>query len=282
MGVRPQSAQNHLPVEEQFQLVNPTSTNFVLQSDNDGGTTIAVCYCSGTSIRVVCREAMDELDILVEHLKVGDYAVTATGRRRLITWIGHRAIDCRHHPRPHEVRPVRIAAGAFGQSRPTRDLYVSPGHSICVDLLGEMLIPAGALVNGTTIRQENVDSVTYWHVELDSHDVILAENLRAESYLEMGNRGFFADGSVVALGAGPDAPMRTHADFCRPFVADGPMVEAVKARLQERAIKFACSLAGSSRDRTQPPRSERRSAMAGIMAARSPDSRSSPPAPCKW
>ena len=45
-----------------------------------------------------------------------------------------------------------------------------------------------ALVNGTTITQVEVDEVTYWHVELDSHDVILAEGPPAESYLEMGNR----------------------------------------------------------------------------------------------
>ena len=140
--------------------------------------------------------------------------------------------------------PVRIVAHALGEGRPSRDLFVSPGHGICVELMGEILIPAGALVNGTTIRQEDVDAVTYWHIELDSHDVILAEDLPAESYLDMGNRAFFAD-DVVALNAAPDAKVVTHADFCRPFVANGPLIEAVKARLQERAA----IVAGSSRDR---------------------------------
>ena len=121
--------------------------------------------------------------------------------------------------------PVLIVAHAFGENRPSRDLRVSPGHAICVDAFSEALIPAGALVNGSTIVQEDVDSVTYWHIELESHDVILAENLPA----------FFAEAGVVALDASPDAPVRTHADFCRPFHAAGPLVEAVRARLAARA-----------------------------------------------
>ena len=54
-------------------------------------------------------------------------------------------------------------------------------------------IPVGYLVNGATIAQVEVDEVSYWHVELDSHDVLIANNLPAESYLAMGNRGFFEE-----------------------------------------------------------------------------------------
>ena len=91
------------------------------------------------------------------------------------------------------------------------------------------------LVNGTTITRVEVDEVTYWHVELDSHDVILAENLPAESYLDMGNRCFFREADVVDLAAGPDAPVVAHADFCRPYVDRGPLLDAVRARLAARA-----------------------------------------------
>ena len=122
---------------------------------------------------------------------------------------------------------------------PTRDLAVSPGHAICVDAAGEVLIPAIALVNGTTIVQFEVETVTYWHVELDSHDIVLAEGLACESYLEMGNRGFFAENSTVGLGAPPDALVRTHANFCRPYYAGGPIVDAVLARLRSRAATIS-------------------------------------------
>ena len=188
-----------------------------------------VCFVSGTMIQTSHGE------VAVEALSVGDAAVTASGALRPIRWLGHRTIDCRNRLRSHEVMPVHISAHAFGPSRPVRDLFVSPGHAICVDVLGEVLIPAGLLVNGSSIRQVEVDSVTYWHVELDSHDVILAENLPAESYLEMGNRAFFAEEGVVALCASPDAQVLTHADFCRPYVDGGAVLDAVRAQLQARA-----------------------------------------------
>ncbi len=140
--------------------------------------------------------------------------------------------------------PVRIAAHALGPNRPARDLFVSPGHAICVDVLGEVLIPASALVNGSTIQQVAVDEVTYWHVELDSHDIILAENLPAESYLDMGNRSFFREADVINLAAGPEADpaLRTHADFCHPFHGTGPLVEVVRTQLAKRAEAMGWSL----------------------------------------
>ncbi|GJE54189.1 Hint domain-containing protein [Methylobacterium thuringiense] len=191
----------------------------------------AVCYASGTRILTAAGE------VAVENLTVGDLAATASGAYRPIRWIGHRTSDCRSHPAPQDILPVRISAGAFGENRPARDLVVSPGHSICLDVLGEVLIPASALVNGTTITQQDVETVTYWHIELESHDILIAEGQLAESYLDMGNRGFFAESSVVDLGATPDvnAAARTHADFCRPYVADGVVLDAVRAQVQARA-----------------------------------------------
>ena len=168
---------------------------------------MATCFGSGTLIRTARG------DVAVEALVVSDLAVTGSGAQRPIRWLGHRTIDCRKHSHPEHAVPICIAAHAFGENHPARDLFVSPGHAICVDVAGEVLIPAAVLVNGTTIFQVEVETVTYWHVELEEHDVILAENLPAESYLEMGNRGFFTESSTVILDASPDAPARTHADF---------------------------------------------------------------------
>ena len=205
------------------------SSPFVPTTDSNSDPT--VCFVSGTLIKTARG------DTVVEALQIGEVVLTAMGAEREIKWIGHRTIDCRNHPRPHETMPVRIGAHAFGDCRPSRDLFVSPGHSICVDVLGEVLIPAIALVNGSTIQQVDVETVTYWHVELESHDVILAENLPAESYLEMGNRSFFKDADVVDLVASPDADpvLLTHADFCRPFVNSGPVLDAVTTQLRRRA-----------------------------------------------
>lgn len=199
-------------------------------------TISVVCFASGTRIRT------SRGDVAVEALQVGDLVVTASGERRPIRWLGHRRIDCRRHPRPSEVMPVRIAAGAFGPNRPARDLYVSPAHAIGVDVVGEVLVPAIALVNGATIQQLEVDEIAYWHVELDSHDLLVAENLPAESYLEAGNRGFFADGGVVQLSAGPDAVDRAQLEFCRPFHEAGLLVDVVRSQLLVRARALGWTL----------------------------------------
>ncbi len=222
---------------------SPVSNNATIQS---AAATATACYCTGVLIRVVRDGA--EVDVAVERLVVGDLAVTSTGARRPIRWIGSRVTPCRAHPRPHEVLPVRVAAHAFGAGRPARDLLVSPGHALCLDLLGEVLVPAATLVNGTTITREDVDSVTYWHVELDSHDVLLAENTGAESYLDVGNRAFFAQGAVVDFDATPDlmpdaAPdAGGRADFCRPLHGDGPLLDVARAQLRHRAAALGWTL----------------------------------------
>lgn len=150
---------------------------------------MSVCFCSGTLIRTT------KGDVAVEDLRVGDTVITAYDRRRPIKWIGHREVDCRVLDDPSKDWPIRIAAHAHGVNRPARDLFVSPFHRI---LVGEQLIPARSLVNGTTITQVERDVVTYWHVELESHGVLLANNLPAESYEDRGNRGFFAGADAGA------------------------------------------------------------------------------------
>ncbi len=211
---------------------NPTNAQSqpVSSTVDSSSSDAAVCFAQGT------RVATAHGEVAVEQLAIGDLVVTASGTHRQVCWLGHRTIDCGRHPSPHEVMPVRVAAHAFAAGRPARDLVLSPGHAICVDAVGDVLIPAAALVNGTTIVQEQVESVTYWHVELEGgHNVVFAENLPCESYLDMDNRDFFAEAGVTALHAIPDGRAVTHADFCRPFHQDGPVVAFVRERLAARA-----------------------------------------------
>ena len=194
-----------------------------------------VCYASGTLIRTTRGE------IAVENLVVGDIVVTGSGGHRPIRWLGHRTFDCRAHADPTKVWPVRIAAHTFAMNKPSRDLYVSPEHSLCVDVVGGVLIAARKLVDGVGINYAPMDMVTYWHVELDGHDTLLAENMAAESYLEMGeNRRFFTANDCVEVSA--VALTRTHADFCLPFIAEGPILELVKLSLARRAKQLGWTI----------------------------------------
>ena len=190
--------------------------------------TPAICFAAGTLIRTPAG------DVAVETLKAGDLVLTASGDMRPVKWMGHTDVDFRRTPRASPGLPIRIAADAFGPARPSRDLYLSAGHSVCLDLLGEVLIPVGYLLNGSTIAEIETDEITYWHVELDGQDILVANNLPAESYLAMGNRGSFEElrGLLPAMVEGQE---RTHADFCRPVATEGPIIEFVRQRLVARA-----------------------------------------------
>ncbi|HET6238146.1 MAG TPA: Hint domain-containing protein [Acetobacteraceae bacterium] len=125
----------------------------------------------------------DHGEVTVEDLRVGDLVPTVLGEAAApIIWIGRREVDCGCHPKPRKVWPVRVAAGAFGLGRPHTDLFLSPDHAVYV---GEVLIPIRHLINGSTIAQVPMDRVTYYHLELPSHDEVLAQGLPAESFLDL-------------------------------------------------------------------------------------------------
>ncbi|HEY2618913.1 MAG TPA: Hint domain-containing protein [Acetobacteraceae bacterium] len=179
------------------------------------------CFMAGTRI------SAERGELAVENLSVGDRVqVIGTGPSSYpIIWIGWRTVDCTRHPDPRKVWPVRIAADAFGPGRPVRDLYLSPNHSI---YFGDVLIPAKHLINGSTIAQVPADEVTYYHVELAQHAVLLAEGLPAESYLDIGDRSNFANGNG-AIALYPDFASRVwDAAGCAPLVVTGPSLEAAR------------------------------------------------------
>ena len=196
------------------------------ENAGNGKVTIElVCYRRGTCILTPMGE------VRIENLRIGDLLVTAGGRARPVRWLGRRAVACNGHPDPRSVWPVRIAAGAVAEDRPWRDLWVSPGHSIRVD---DVLIQAESLLNGATITREPCDHVEYWHVELDSHDLVFANGLAAESYLDTGNRSSFVNGGGFVR-AYPDFKAAHWADSCLPLILEGPRIAQAKADLLARA-----------------------------------------------
>jgi hypothetical protein len=186
----------------------------------------ATCYVEGTRIATLCGE------VVVERLVIGDIARSSYPDYSSIKWIGHRHIDCRRHQEPRKVWPVRVSADAFGENLPHRDLWLSPDHAVYVD---DVLIPIKHLINGTSIQQVPRDEVTYYHVELEQHDVLLAEGLPCESYLDTGDRSKFSNGGgVVALH--PDFSARMwETKGCAPLVVTGPTLNAVRQRLNSFA-----------------------------------------------
>jgi autotransporter passenger strand-loop-strand repeat protein len=199
---------------------------FATSGDGGSGTLLTACYAEGTRI------ATPRGDAPIEELRAGDLVCTFAGPPRPVRWVGRRRVDCQRHPRRAEVQPVRIAASAFAPGRPRRDLVLSPDHAVFVD---GVLIPVRYLVNGRTVAPLATATVTYLHVELDRHDVILAEGLPAESFLDTGNREAFANGGP-AVRLQPDFALRIwQSEACAELVLSGPRLVAARRRLLARA-----------------------------------------------
>ncbi len=202
-------------------------SNFV--KGNEGGNP---CLVSGTHL------STPRGSVCVENLRAGAMVLTASGESRPVRWLGHRALDCSRYPEPATVWPIRITAGAFADDQPSRDLWVSPGHAIFVE---GVLIQAEKLVNGATILQVPQAQVDYWHVELDSHDILLTEDLPTESYLDTGNRCAFYNGGEY-LEANPDFRPKHWSETCVPLIMEGSELQRVKSSLVERAQALGFTL----------------------------------------
>ncbi|MBS0639694.1 MAG: Hint domain-containing protein, partial [Proteobacteria bacterium] len=171
------------------------TTQFVVSSDGAGGSYVELpsaqpppCFVRGTRIQT------PDGAVAVEELRVGDAVLTYDGAPALIIWTGHRSVDCTAHPRPDLVWPVRVRTGTFGRGLPRRDLWLSPDHCLYLE---QVLIPVKCLIDGDAIAQVPLDAVTYFHIELPRHGVVLAEGLPAESYLDTDGRSNFTNGGGV-------------------------------------------------------------------------------------
>lgn len=131
---------------------------------------------------------------------------------------------------------MHIEAGAFGPGLPARDLRLSPDHAVFVE---GVLMPIRVLINGGSIRQIPVDRVTYHHIELAEHDVLLAESLPAESFLDTGNRAAFLNGGRVVQMHPDFSALTWDARGCAPLEVTGPRVSAARDRLAQRMLVAA-------------------------------------------
>jgi hypothetical protein len=191
-----------------------------------------VCFAEGTMI------ATPRGEVAVETLRAGDLVLTAHAGPGLqpLLWVGRTTLDLARHPNRAKVAPVCIKAGALAEGVPFRDLRVSPDHAIFLD---GRLVPAGLLVNGSTIVQETWrTTVTYYHVEIQGHGLLISEGAATESYLDDGNRHLFDNAAIASL-AVDFAAWRGNgiyeATACAPVVKDGDTVlEDIRARLAAR------------------------------------------------
>jgi hypothetical protein len=201
----------------EFQLSNSGSIDTI--------STNAPCYCRGSLIRT------DKGEVPVENLTIDDKVITMSGVARPIKWIGRRSYGGRFVMGRKDILPICIKAGALDDNMPRRDLWISPHHAMYLE---GVLIEAKDLVNGVSIVQaERVKKVEYFHIELNSHDVIIAEGALSESFIDDDSRGMFHNAAEYRA-LYPDAPSRP-ARYCAPRPNHGYNVEAARQRIDARA-----------------------------------------------
>jgi Hint domain len=140
------------------------------------------CLLKGTKISTPSG------DRLVQELQIGDEVQTFAGRKT-IKWIGYNKFT-KEEGRAWQdsVMPIRVARLAIDDHTPQRDLYLSPYHCI---FFNEALIPVMYLINEATIVQgtpSDMSAIEYYHIELDTHEVIYAEGALVESFIDDDSR----------------------------------------------------------------------------------------------
>ena len=177
-----------------------------------------ICFCAGTHIATPTGEAP------VEQLAIGDLVVTLDGREVPIRWIG-TGQSLLVPGRRSAATPVIVRANALDYGIPHRDMRITKGHSLYLE---GVLIPVENLINHRTILwDDTAQSVVVYHLELDAHEVLLADGAPAESYRDDGNRVQFQNvnpGWVAGSVLEPFAPI----------VSNGPIVAEVWRRLLQR------------------------------------------------
>ncbi|QCE34906.1 Hint domain-containing protein [Acetobacteraceae bacterium] len=160
----------------------------------DGSIAFEYCYLEGT--RILTPEGYRLIETLKpqDHVMVAEGDGTQKGRSLPLKWVGKKRVwiepeaDSLNLP-DEESYSVKISKGAFSENVPERDLWVTPEHCF---LFNGKFIPIRMLVNGKTIAYD-YDRLhyTYFHLETESHSILIAEGALGESYLDTGNRAGF-------------------------------------------------------------------------------------------
>ncbi len=165
-------------------FTNPSTWTFNSVPEN---ADVANCFLTGTRIATPSGETA------VEDLRIGDVVTTADGRTVEVKWMARQTYrQFRNMALPEKHAPVCISAGALGHGLPHSDLYLTADHGMILD---DMVVNAGAMVNGDTIRfvplSEMPAEFTYYHVETEHHDEILANGAASETFIDyVGRKGF--------------------------------------------------------------------------------------------
>ena len=202
--------QRFIPYNPEDGDLSPLSLGGRSTGFTTSGALVVNCFLTGTTI------ATPDGERAIETFQAGDRVLTRDGRSVPVVWVARQTVV---NPRAIELGrcPVRIEAGALGPGLPAAPLTVTGDHAL---LFGGLLINAGALVNGTSIRfvplAEMPTKFTWWHLELEAHEAIVANGVAAESFIDYNGRSDFDNYGEYRDLAGSDRHIveMPHARIC--------------------------------------------------------------------
>ncbi len=218
----------------------------------DGDADDQRCFLRGTNIQTVqgWRKVQD--------LAIGDLLPTVFGGTRAIQWMGsyrYKKSDT-HKPWVKPVRPVRIARSALAPETPHADLFLTQAHAVYID---GALVQVGCLINGTTITlhaAKELSELEFFHIKLETHDVIYAEGAPCETLLTVDERmtnfaDYFRRYGAPQGEDQPCVPVLSHRGSGRraiksrlrsaisPWFDRRQQIDVVRDRLEERALALS-------------------------------------------
>ncbi|MGH1579272.1 Hint domain-containing protein [Planktotalea sp.] len=151
--------------------------------DATPGTT-NICFADGTHVLTPDGPRR------VETLAVGDLVLNADNTAVPLRWIFAKTWSADQMRARQNLAPICISQGALGVNLPSKYLRISQQHRILIEgpiarrMFGsdEVLVPAKALLSlaGVYIDEPSTP-VSYYHLMLDQHDILISEGLRSES-----------------------------------------------------------------------------------------------------
>ena len=205
------------------------------------GTSSAVCFCSGTFIRMA-----DGRERKIEELDIGNRVYTSKGPMP-IKWVAKRTIRRSAVPLDtyFQALPIKIGAGSIDANIPTVDLYTSEYHGIGVD---DKIVNAAFLTNDLNIIKTDLQDfpheIRYYHLEFEDEVFVLANGAKACSYVNSGNRNTF-DNYVefISLYVNPDSSGKSRISNTP---RNQPSLKGHKSRIRRSWSVSVCSLTMSS------------------------------------
>lgn len=143
------------------------------------------CFTNGTLIET------DQGQVAVEHLRPGSLVRTTSGAFKPVRLCLRRDVSAREMAENHRLRPVKITAGALGDRMPRTDLWVSRQHRMVASSpITNRMFGQDALIAAIRLAElpgiyvdETRETLSYFHLVFDSHELILANGAPTESYL---------------------------------------------------------------------------------------------------